>query len=226
MSYFSGETLRFLRDLSVNNDKLWFADNKQRYEQHVREPALAFISDMQSWIKMISPYYEAVPKKVGGSLMRVYRDVRFSADKSPFKTNIGIQFRHELGKDVHAPGFYFHLHPEQCFLGVGVWHPAADALKSIRDKIANQSAQYQDAITHQPFCESYQLSGESLQRPPRGYDAAHPLIEEIKRKDFIGIQEFDWQQAQQDDLCEWVARQYGRAQPLQRFLCDALNLRF
>ncbi len=224
--HFTHKTFDFLNKLAVNNDKSWFNDHKNDYESLVREPALAFIEQMQSWIKMISPHYEANPKKIGGSLMRVYRDVRFSKNKAPYKTNIGIQFRHEIGKDVHAPGFYLHIQPDNCFLGVGVWRPQSNALKQIRDKIANQSAQYQDAIEHPPFTEYYHMGGESLSRPPRGFDKTHPLIEEIKRKDFIAIcpVQDDW--VLQQDLPEQAARLYGRAQPLQRFICEALGLRF
>lgn len=225
-SHFNPDMLAFLEQLAVNNDKTWFADNKDRYESLVREPALAFIEEMDHWIRLISPHYEAIPKKVGGSLMRVYRDVRFSKDKSPYKTNVGIQFRHELCKDVHAPGFYVHISPEEVFVGVGTWHPAPDALKAIRDYIVTKPGPYEDAIHHQPFTEHYEMVGDTLTRPPRGYDKAHPLIDEIKRKDFIGVCQLDRDFLYQPDLCERVARLFGKAQPLQRFLCDALQLRF
>ncbi|MBC3764299.1 DUF2461 domain-containing protein [Neptunicella marina] len=225
-NYFSQQTFQFLTQLANHNDKEWFNEHKQDYEKFVREPALAYISEMQSWIKMISPYYEAIPKKMGGSLMRVYRDVRFSKNKAPYKTNIGIQFRHEIGKDVHAPGFYLHIEPGNSFLGVGSWHPAPDALKAYRDHIVTKPGPYQDAIEHQPFAECYQMTGNSLQRAPKGFDAEHPLIDEIKRKDFIALTPVSDQFIVADDLPEQTARLFGRAQPLQRFLCEALGLRF
>ena len=225
-NHFEPSLMAFLKQLQANNNKQWFNDHKQTYEDAVRTPALAFIEQMDSWIRMISPHYEASPKKVGGSLMRVYRDVRFSKDKSPYKTNVGIQFRHEVGKDVHAPGFYLHIAPEEIFLGVGTWHPAPDALKAIRERIANQPGPYQDAIEHGPFTEHFELVGDSLVRPPKGYDRDHPLIEEIKRKDFIAVCHLPEDVLYQDGLCEHVAKLFGRAQPLQKFLCDALELRF
>ncbi|MGI9257968.1 MAG: DUF2461 domain-containing protein, partial [Gammaproteobacteria bacterium] len=125
---FPAQTAKFLTELANNNARDWFNVNKQRYEDHVLEPALTFINAMEPRIEKISPHFLAVAKRTGGSLMRVYRDTRFSKDKTPYKTNIGIQFRHELGKDVHAPGFYLHIQPKNCFLGAGIWRPDSDAL--------------------------------------------------------------------------------------------------
>ena len=218
--------MAFLKALASNNDREWFNDHKQEYEDQVRSPALAFVEQMDHWIRLVSPHYEASAKKVGGSLMRVYRDVRFSKDKSPYKTNVGIQFRHEVGKDVHAPGFYLHIAPDDIFLGVGTWHPHPDALKAIREHIVSKPGPYQDAIEHEPFAEYYELAGDKLIRPPRGYDIDHPLIEELKRKDFIALCPLDEKELYADDFCERVASRFGRAQPLQKFLCEALGLRF
>ena len=116
--YFTSRTFRFLRKLAANNDRDWFQANKARYESNVREPCLAFIRAFRKPLERISPFFVASDRRVGGSLMRVYRDTRFSRDKTPYKTNVGIQFRHELGKDVHAPGFYVHIAAGECFLGV------------------------------------------------------------------------------------------------------------
>ena len=127
--------LHFLSELARHNNRKWFEANKARYEQDVRTPALEFIEAMSGPLARMSPHFRAEAKKVGGSLMRIYRDVRFSKDKRPYKTNVGIQFRHESGKDVHAPGFYFHVEPDEVFLGVGIWHPESDTLKKIRKAI-------------------------------------------------------------------------------------------
>ncbi|MFT6896801.1 MAG: hypothetical protein ACJA13_001204 [Paraglaciecola sp.] len=224
--HFEPSLMKFLTELQQHNDRQWFTDHKQQYEDVVRGPALAFIDEMAKWIPLVSPHYEASSKKVGGSLMRVYRDVRFSKDKSPYKTNVGIQFRHEVGKDVHAPGFYLHIAPDEIFLGVGTWHPHPQALRAIREHIQTKPGPYQDAIQHQPFAEYYQLSGDKLIRPPKGYDVNSEMIEELKRKDFIALCQIDEQQLYQDGLCELIATRFGRAQPFQKFLCEALGLRF
>ena len=126
---FKTSTIKFLRELEKNNNRDWFEANKHRYESDVREPALAYIEAMAPRLAKISPHFIASPKKVGGSLMRVYRDVRFSKDKTPYKTNIGIQFRHSAGKDVHAPGFYMHIEPSQVFIAAGIWRPDSEMLK-------------------------------------------------------------------------------------------------
>lgn len=225
-NHFEPSLLAFLKDLQKNNSRDWFNDHKQDYEDKVRTPALAFIEQMDQWIRLISPHYEASAKKVGGSLMRVYRDVRFSKDKSPYKTNLGIQFRHEVGKDVHAPGFYLHIAPEEIFLGVGTWHPHPDALRAIRDHIVAKPGPYMDALQHAPFTEFYELVGDSLTRPPKGYDKTHELIDEIKRKDFIALCKLDESDLYQADFCKLVASRLGRAQPFQKFICEALGLRF
>lgn len=223
---FDKSLIEFLVLLKKNNNKEWFGDHKQEYEDKVRTPTLEFITQMDQWIRLVSPHYEAIPKKVGGSMMRPYRDVRFSKDKSPYKTNVGIQFRHEIGKDVHTPGFYLHIEPTDIFLGVGTWHPDPNSLRAIREHIALKPSAYADAIEHAPFTEFFELEGDKLTRPPRGYEKDQILIEEIKRKDFIGVCRLDESFLLEGDVCEKVAKLFGRAQPFQKFLCDALKLRF
>ena len=120
---FEQATLDFLRALEANNDREWFAENKTRYEEQVLDVALRFIQAMQAPLADFAPHFVALPTRVGGSLMRVYRDTRFSKNKLPYKTNIGIQFRHEDAKDVHAPGYYVHIEPDDVFVGAGMWRP-------------------------------------------------------------------------------------------------------
>jgi len=118
---FPADTARFLAELARNNNRDWFRANKGRYERSVRGPALAFIEAMAGPLERVSRHIYADPSPSGGSLMRIYRDTRFSPDKTPYKTNIGIQFRHERCDDVHAPGLYFHIDPKECFLACGMW---------------------------------------------------------------------------------------------------------
>lgn len=223
---FQPSMMTFLQQLAANNDRDWFEQHRQQYEQLVRTPALAFISAMEADIKLISPHYEAVARKTGGSLMRVHRDTRFGHDKRPYKTNVGIQFRHENGKDVHAPGFYLHIEPGNVFAGVGVWHPDTTALGKIRDAIVAAPARYQDAIFNAGFSPIWSMAGDSLSRPPRGYDKQHPLITEIKRKDFIAICPLHEDELWQPGLCGRIASLFESASPLQGWLCQALGLRY
>ena len=126
----------FLNDLAANNDREWFAENKARYEEHVKEPGLEFVNDFAPYLEKLSPHFVADSRPNGGSLFRIYRDTRFSKDKTPYKTNTGLQFRHEAAKDVHAPGYYMHLQPRQCFVGLGIWMPDGPATRKIREAIA------------------------------------------------------------------------------------------
>ncbi|MGR8946645.1 MAG: DUF2461 domain-containing protein [Gammaproteobacteria bacterium] len=229
MSTFNGfpkTCMPFLKKLARNNNREWFNKNKQNYEESVREPALAFIEAMQPELEKISPHFRAIPKKVGGSLMRVYRDTRFAKDKTPYKTNIGIQFRHALGKDVHAPGYYLHIAPDGCFFGVGIWRPESKILNKIREFIADNPNAWQQAIKNNAFKKYFELHGESLIRPPRGYPADHPLIEDLKRKDFIAFSYFDANDIQQKNFPKIAGKTFAKATPLMSYLCMAVDANF
>ena len=220
------ETSRFLTELAENNEREWFKDNKHRYESHVLAPALDFINAMGPRLEKISPHFVAIGKRTGGSLMRVYRDTRFSKNKTPYKTNIGIQFRHELGRDAHAPGFYLHIEPKNCFFGAGIWRPDSDSLAAIRTNIAENPGQWKRARDAKRFAEHFRFGGDRLKRPPRGYSADHPYIEDLKRKDFIAVSEFPIGRIRSKEFIEEVATHYAMAKPLMKFLCSALNIRF
>ncbi len=132
---FDPELFSFLADLRAHNDRDWFAANRQRYEEHLLEPALAFIDAFAPRLEKISPHFRADARPSGGSLFRIHSDTRFSKDKSPYKTNVGIHFRHELAKDAHAPGYYLHIGPAEVFAGGGIWHPDTRSATRIREAI-------------------------------------------------------------------------------------------
>ena len=177
----------FLRDLKASNERQWFEANKERYRTEVRDPVLDFIVAFAQPLKKISPHFLADPRANGGSLFRIYRDTRFSKDKTPYKTNVGAHFRHAAGKDAHAPGFYLHLEPGTCFAGCGIWHPDNHTLGRIRGAIIDRPDEWRRITTAKAFRETFELMGESLKRPPRGYDPGHPLMEDLKRKDYVAI---------------------------------------
>ena len=138
MRYFDAQTLAFLRDLKKHNDRAWFAENKDRYEGSVKEPFLQFISDVGPELRKVSTQLVADPRPVGGSMFRIYRDVRFSRDKSPYKTHVGAHFPFG-GKGVHGPGYYLHLEPASCFVAGGMWMPEPADLQRIRERISDWS---------------------------------------------------------------------------------------
>ncbi|MEM7481883.1 MAG: DUF2461 domain-containing protein [Acidobacteriota bacterium] len=220
----------FLRDLQENNDRDWFNANKKRYEREVKEPALQLISDFGPRLRKVSRHIDAIPKAVGGSLFRIYRDTRFSKDKTPYKTHAGIQFRHQQGKDVHAPGYYLHLEPGQVFFGGGIYHPDSATLKAIREALDDRTAAWKklrkDLGDDESSGKTFHLAGDSLKRPPRGYDADHPLIDDLKRKDFIAITHLTEKDALAPGLLDRLEALCRQTAPLMRFLCKAVDVPF
>lgn len=220
------ELFRFLRDLERNNNREWFQANKQRYERHVKEPLLGFVMDFASHLQKISPHFLADPRPVGGSMFRIFRDTRFSSDKRPYKTNAGVQFRHEAGKDVHAPGFYLHLAPGEVFAAAGIWHPDSGTAAQIREAILEDPERWRRVVTRKAFRESFELAGDSLRRAPRGVPADHPLLEDLRRKDFIAVADLSEAQACAPGFIAGLARLWSKAGPFTGFLCQALGQPF
>ena len=223
---FEPAILEFLEELSYHNNRAWFQQNRARYDREVLEPCMAFIRAFQPRLKKISPYFVASDRRIGGSLMRVYRDTRFSKDKTPYKTNVGIQFRHELGRDVHAPGFYVHIAPDECFLALGVWHPDAASLGQIRQSIVDRPDRWRRACGDRKFRASFKLDGDSLRLPPRGFPADHPLLDDLKRKDFIGLSELSEQDVLAPGFLDRAATAFAASRLWMRFLCEALAVPF
>ena len=216
----------FLEDLRSNNERNWFNAHRDRYEQAVREPARAFIRAMAPALAAVSPHFRADDRKAGGSLMRVHRDTRFSRDKTPYKTNLGVQFRHALGRDVHAPGFYVHIEPGSAFIGAGVWHPDSGALFMIRSRIDEEPDAWLGARGAEPFRTAYRLGGDSLKTMPRGFARDHPLAEDLRRKDFIAVHELPVTDALGPDFADLAAARFRDASEFVRFLCEAMDVPF
>lgn len=223
---FQPTLFEFLEQLADNNNRPWFLENKLRYEQEVLEPAMAFIRAFQPRLKRISPYFVASDRRVGGSLMRVYRDTRFARDSEPYKTNVGIQFRHEQGRDIHAPGFYVHIAPDACFLAVGLWRPEPEPLSQVRRGIVEWSDRWRRASEDRKFRERFYPDGGSLKRPPRGFPGDHPCVEDIKRTDFIAVEDIEERDVLGRRYLDRVAESFAASRPFMRFLCDALKVPF
>lgn len=226
MSYFSAATFKFLADIEKNNDRDWFKANQERYEHHVREPALDFITDFTHKLAQLSPHMVADPRKVGGSLFRIHRDTRFSKDKTPYKTNTGIHFRHEMAKDAHTPGFYLHIARQGSFAGVGIWRPPSDAVAQIRAHIDADPKAWQRAAHSKSFSSAFTLDDESLVRPPKGFEKDHPLIDDLKRKSFIGSTNLTQKQIKSETLLDDFGKLCKAGSPLMAFLCSALGLKY
>ncbi|HAY36525.1 MAG TPA: TIGR02453 family protein [Bacteroidetes bacterium] len=226
--YLTKDLFAFQRELKQNNNREWFEENKWRYERHLKEPLLDLIADFAPLLAQISPHYLAIPKTVGGSLFRIYRDIRFSNNKTPYKTAAGVHFRHNLGKDVHShsPGYYLHIEPGNVFLALGIWHPDSATLRAIRSRMIEQQDLWEDVRDHPDFTKRFLLQGTSLKRAPKGVDPEHPLIEDLKRKDFIAVSPASEDDALRPDLLPWMASVWEQGTPLMRFLTGALEQPF
>ena len=217
----SRDVFAFLAELRRHNNREWFNENKDRYLAEVRDPMLALIASLAPGLSRISRHISVDPRPSGGSLMRIYRDTRFSRDKTPYKTNVGIHFGLEAPRDFDAPGYYLHLEPGSVFMGAGIWHPGADALRTIREAIVRDPRGWKQArrvgLSHDE---------NTLKRPPRGFDADHPLIEDIKRLSFTTGAEFSERQARAPDFPARFVTACHRATPLMRFLARATGVAF
>lgn len=223
-SFVKPELFEFLVELKANNNREWFNRNKKRYEKEVRGPLLRFIEDFSVPLRTISPHFVASPKKVGGSLFRIYRDVRFSADKSPYKTAVGIQFRHEAGKNAHCPGYYLHLEPSNVFVAMGLWQPDNPTLLKLRSAIAGQAGEWKSAKGAEPFCTEFTLGGESLKRAPKGFDPEHPLIEDLKRKDFVAFKNLEQEETYSADFFNRFVELCRLGNPFMEFLTRSIGV--
>ncbi len=215
---------RFFNELKANNNREWFNANKTRFRESVQEPLAAFVEAMGPRLKKVSKHFVADARLHGGSVFRIYKDTRFSKDKSPYKTHGAVHFRHALGKDAHAPGFYVHLATDEIFYGGGVWAPPSPALVKIRTAISKKPKAWKTATTSAKFKNRFgALRGDALTRPPRGFNADDPMIDDIKRKSFFAMVDGKPAQAKKALFCDDVEAAMKDAKPLMKFLCDAIG---
>ncbi len=225
-SYFNPKLFQFCEELSRNNNRDWFQRNKLRYEHEVREPTLRFIADFAPRLRQISRYYVADPSPTGGSMMRIYRNLRFSRDKTPYKTNVAVAFGHRDASRFESPSFYFSLSHEEAFFGVGVWHPDPEAARKVRDAIAAHPSRWKSAINDRKFTARLTLIGDSLSRPPKGFDPAHPLIDDLKRKDFVAGTDFTRPEVCSPKFLDLFTGVCESAAPFMKFLTESLGFRW
>jgi len=213
---------KLLKELARNNERDWFEANKQRYFDEVRDPLLAFIEAFAPKLRKISPELVADSRPNGGSLFRIYRDTRFSKDKSPYKTYAAMRFLHVRGRELTAPGFYLHLEPGRIFSAAGIWHPPSDALTRMRDAIVADPAGWKRAT--RGGGRALDEGSDRLKRPPRGVDPDHPLVEDLKRKGFTMSASFSERDACAADFVDVFAAECRRTVPLMRFLARSLEV--
>lgn len=218
---FSPATFRFLQQLAKNNNRPWFQEHKAEFETAVLIPAVDFIKAAAPGLARISPHIVADARPFGGSVSRIYRDTRFSKDKSPYRTEIGVHFSHDEGGSMgeHLPGFYFHLAAGESMVASGIWRPSPSHLDKIRSAIVADTAGWAKVRASAP-----PKGGESYARVPAGFDKEHRFADDLRRKDFFtSVPATDSQVVAPGFPQKFVAT-CRRIDPLNRFLARAIGV--
>lgn len=210
------ETLAFLTEIVENNNREWFALNKDRYET-AKADVLAFIDELIPVLNKIDPETQTESRKC---LMRIYRDIRFSKNKAPYKNNYGISFSIKGSK---GPEYYLHLQPGKSFFAGGYWMPEAADLKNIREEIDYNTSEFLELVEAKSFSSLFTLSKEdSLKKAPKGYDPAHPQIELLKLKSYIATIPLSDEELFKPPIVNHLKKAFEGVYPFVQFLKRAV----
>lgn len=228
---FSPATFRFLRGLKRHNARPWFEARRAEYETQVRAPMHALIEDMDVRLARIAPEIIGHPRR---SMFRIYRDIRFSSDKSPYKTHAACWFYHRdadrrVGSEAEGggAGFYFHVEPGGCYVGGGMWMPARGVLNRLRDCLADDHQAFDRIVSGKAFLRRFGgLDDEAvLKRMPRGFPENHPAAHWLKYRSFVAGREITQRQVMSAGLPTLLEKDFLALLPLVRWLNGALGLR-
>jgi len=215
------ETLVFIKDVAENNNREWFAEHKPKYEEakaDVLELVAAIIPELSKIDPLISADLD--PKKC---LMRIYRDVRFSKNKDPYKNNFGMWFSSK-SKGGNEPGYYLHIQPGKSFIAGGYWMPEAPHVKLIRQEIDYNIGDFKEIIENKDFKKNFKLgTASALKNAPKGYDPADPNIEYLKLKSFEATMQLDDEEFFKPTLVNKLISSFKTVNPLVAFLRNAIN---
>ncbi len=208
------DALQFTLDLKLHNDRAWFEKNRERYDA-AKHDVVAFLDDVLDRLRG--------PERLGDvsgkdCLMRIFRDVRFSKDKSPYKTNWGAHLGVKGNKVGDAGGVYVHLEVGECFLGAGLYAPSSGQLKKLRAALAKDVRPLEAVLAAPAFKKWCTFEGESLTRVPKGFDPEHPHAAWLKRKQFLAMHRFTDKQALAKDFPAQVADAARALFPFSRYL--------
>lgn len=220
---FSRAAMQFLVDLAMNNERSWFQPRKPEYERLLKEPLEALCADLAAEFERRGVPLAADPKK---SPFRIYRDTRFSKDKSPYKTHVAASFpwvgtgrATSGGEPERHGGGYFHISPEGSYMGGGMWHPEPARLAAFRRAVDEQPDQTLAALNDPRFLARFEpVHGDSLTRVPKGYAPDHSHADLLKLKDVTFGRELSSKEALSKDLARVLAEDFALAVPVMRFL--------
>jgi len=214
------ESLQFIQDVAENNNREWFAENKAVYED-AKADVLALVGKIIPELAKIDPVLsaEADPKKC---LLRIYRDVRFSKNKDPYKNNYGIWFSSKKGGN--EPGYYLHIQPGKSFVAGGYWMPEPAHLKLIRQEIDYNIGDFKEIIEDKNFKKNFKLGVDNaLKNAPKGYDPNDPNIELLKLKSFEATMRIDDEALLKATIVDKLITSFKTVQPLVAFLRNAIS---
>lgn len=213
---FPKEMVTFFRSLKRNNRREWFQPRKEAFERHIKEPMIALVAALNSEFSKFAPEFVTDPKK---AIFRIYRDTRFSADKTPYKTHIAASFGRRGGERLTAGGFYFSVSHEQIEVAGGIYHPAPDTMLVVRTHIAEHHQELRGILADRKVRRLLgELQGDELTRAPKGFDPTHPAINLIKMKDWILDTTLDPSLGTTPKLYKELADRFRAMTPLIEFL--------
>lgn len=217
---FPKEGIRFLEQLRKNNNRSWFQAHKSEYENLVKLPMQSLIAAVRAEFAKFAPEIEVHPKR---SMFRIYRDIRFSKNKAPYKTHVAAVF-HPKGHWQKTAGYYLHIEPGEVFLGGGIYRPPTDQLREIRRALVERSEEFLSIVNDRSFRKRFgELDGDKLQRVPQGYDADHPMAEWLKYKWIYAGVTWPHEKSFSPRFPREAARIYEQVTPLVRFLNSAIG---
>jgi uncharacterized protein (TIGR02453 family) len=217
---FPAEGLRFLKRLKRNNNRDWFNANKETYEQYVKQPMQDLVEILAGEFDKFAPEIQASPKV---SLYRIYRDTRFSKDKSPYKTHVAAVFPPRGLNKHEGAGFYFHIAPDEIFAGGGLYMIEPEDLQAVRQAIASQYGRFKKIVEGAAFRRLFgELAGEQLTRVPRGFPSDHPAAAYLRHKQFLGAQRLDSSIAASAKFVKTLVETFRGLHPLIQFLNEPI----
>lgn len=221
------ESLRFLADLAAHNNREWFAAERDRLENDLMRPAKILVEHFCEAFASTFPHLVGSTASAGGSLTRLHRDVRFSSDKRPFHTHIGMHFWHRQGRKMETPGFFLRVSPTELLLATGLHQPEPKILQQVRQAIDQDQKAWRRATQDDAFLRAWnRIEGESLKRVPPPWSAAHPWADDLRRKDFTAFIRLPVVEVTKRSFAKFALSCWETSTPLMAFLCRAMNLKF